>query len=794
MSLTNRDFYRFDEFELQPSRRILCRQGQKVPIAPKTVEVLLYLLKHSGRVVLKEELLKSVWPESFVEESNLTQHIFWLRKALHDKADYVVTIPGRGYEFTGQVQHISEAEPESIKPDCKDAPTNIEFRAQHSTEVTRVVFEETSFLTNPLKTDEAIARWRIRPALAAGIAAIFVGVLGLVFWGIRRWHHGVVAGDHHEVVLSDFENSTGDPDFDRALKTLLVLDLNQSPYFVVASDGGIRKTLKLMDLPPDGDLSPAVAREVCERLNDQVVLSGLIARFGQKYLITLTARDCSSGKNLAQTKAVADNRDSVIAAVDSVADNMRKQLGEPLRTLNHPHPFLPAVHTFSLDALKAYSQARSFHYKEQFKDAAGLYQRAIDLDPNFASAYAQLANCYNNLGEQSLGEKAMAKAYDLRNNAEGPDKLQITTMYEYWRTGDRRQAIRNYKTWTEQYPRSAYPWILLGEFQESVGSLGQAIKSEKNAIALDPIQLSAYDSLAGYELSDGRIEDAKATCRKAFAHGYNSPDLHRVLRNAAFFQHDTAALQEQIAWFRNNADEETRDDTEADIDLSQGKIHAGIALWLHEADLQKKESRSQASLEELANIPLLEADMGLNDEAQKSIRLFEPMPAVNAEATTDVIMAAAEIGKIDIAEEALQHMLEKNKEDSDVLEFFGPEARAAIALARNKPSDAIKALQPAFPYELVFPSVSDLRGRAYLAAKSPELAAKEFRLIIDRPYAYGIGPGIATAHLGLARALEMQGNHAGARQEYKSFFTLWTDADPDLPLLQQARMEYAQLK
>ena len=204
---------------------------------------------------------------------------------------------------------------------------------------------------------------------------------------------------------------------------------------LVTGESDTRKTMKLMNLAADAAVTPAVAREVCERLNDQAVLAGAVSRIGQKYLVTVDASDCSDGRSLVQTKAVADNREGVIKAVDSAASDMRKRLGEPLRSQLVTGQPLLAAHTFSLDALKAYSQARALHQKLKFAAAVPLYQKAIELDPNFADAYAQLGNCYNNLGEGLEGRKAMAKAYELRDQADETDRLRIVAMYEYWRTG-----------------------------------------------------------------------------------------------------------------------------------------------------------------------------------------------------------------------------------------------------------------------------------------------------------------------------------------------------------------------
>jgi DNA-binding winged helix-turn-helix (wHTH) protein/tetratricopeptide (TPR) repeat protein len=755
------NLYRFDDFELHPGRRTLTRLGEKIPLAPKTFDVLVYLVTNAGRVVLKQDLLSAVWPGSFVEEGNLTQHIFGLRKALADRSSCIVTIPGRGYQFTALVEALPDT------PTIANPP------------------ESAPLISPPSPSPHRRPYWLYVLSLLA--------ICGLIALATRGRIRGAVPGDHHEVVLADFENSTGDPDLDHSLKTLLAIDLTQSPTLVVASDSDTRKVLKLMSRPSDSDLTPTLAREVCERLNDQVVLSGLIARFGQKYLVTLTAADCSTGKDLVHTKAVASNRDEVIAAVDSASADMRARLGEPLPNLQRGQPLLLA-HTFSLDALKAYSQARALHSHAKFAAAVPFYQKAIQLDPNFTDAWAQIANCYNNLGEAQLGRDAMAKAYELRDQTDEPGRLRITAMYEYWKTGDRHAAIRTYQKWATLYPNSVSAWVLLGEFQASVGRTDLGIAAEQHALAIDPASPDAAWSLAAYQREDGRLDDAKATCRNAFAHGTDNTDLRRTLLEIAFLQHDDAALQQQLAWFKAQGSESDLENALGDLDAAQGKYHSAATHYLRVADLQKADGLNEAALESFSNFPAWEAEVGLTDLARQHFQRYVPFTHLIEPSFMAVITAAAELHQFDVARTYLNYMLENGKQDSDVQEFYAPMGRAAIDLAQNHPDQAIADLKSSDAFELSDPALPAMRSRAYLAAHQPEAAAHELHVLIDRPYESAISPNVPLAHLGLARALQQQGNPAAARQEYETFFTLWRDADPTLPILKQAHQEYAKTR
>jgi DNA-binding winged helix-turn-helix (wHTH) protein/tetratricopeptide (TPR) repeat protein len=784
MLLQSGHLYRFDEFELQPSRRVLLRGGERLGVAPKSFEVLLCLVQNAGRVVLKEEILETVWPGAFVEEGNLTQHIFWLRKALGDKATYIVTIPGRGYEFRGKV----ESEPEGTGGPLQQAAgqSPVSFALEETVKRTQIVVEETTI--SPARS--AAARWARWPVVLAG-AVVLAAVCAAGGWA---WTHRVVAGDHHEVVLADFENTTHDADFDRSLKTLLAIDLNQSPFLLVVGENDTRKVMKLMNLPADAALTPAVAREVCERLNDQVVLSGRLAQIGQKYLITLDATDCTDGRSLVQTRGVADSKEGVIKAVDVASAEMRRKLGEPLGSRPSGDAALPLKHTFSLDALKAYSQARALHQRLKFAQAVPLYQKAIALDPNFADAYAQLGNCYNNMGEGLEGRKAMARAYELRDQADEQDRLRIVAMYEYWRTGDRHQAIRNYQNWTRLYPLGTNPWVLLGEFQASVGRMDLAVDAAKHAVANNPNSVSARQDLAQWQRYDGQLDAARATCLDALRHGLESSSIHRTLLDVAYLQHNAAEFEEQRAWFREKAEEDDREGMEADYDASQGRMRSAVAHWEHLADLQRKDGLQEAALEVFSGVPDMEADFGMMKEARAHLQRFEaPVPLTGASMVW-VIVGAAEAGNLPLAERKLKYMVDNGKEDSDVQELFAPEGRAAIAIASRKGDQAVAAMEPSLPYELTDPSAAMMRGAAYLAAKQPQLAQKEFQVIIDRPYISGISPNVAMAHLSLARALVMEGNRDAAKQEYTAFLTMFQNADADLPVVVQARRESSQLR
>jgi len=615
-----------------------------------------------------------------------------------------------------------------------------------------------------------------------GIAALAV----LAGW---IWLHRTVPGDHHEIVLADFENSTGDKVFDGTLNTAVAIDLKQSPFLLIAAASKARATLKLMERSPEEKLTPSLARELCQRINDQAVIGGTIARFGQQYLITLTATDCATGEDLAQSKAVARDRDSVLKAVDSVAAEMRKHLGEPLKSLQRFNKPLLAKQTGSLDALKAYSRGHELATTGKYQESVPLYQRAIELDPRFAVAFADLGIIYSNLGENNLAAVNCKKAYELRDLADEPDRLFIVAAYHSEVTGNLDESIRNYETWTEIYPADAEPKGSLANLQTLIGRPDLAIAPAAQSLNLNPQDSVAYVILARAQLHAGQTDQALTTCRQAIARKLDGAELHVLLMQLAFSRHDPSAVAEQVAWAKGKSDEPYMRLHEALLDFAQGKRHVALEVLGQATEGYRKRGMLERANRIQGVVPRIEAEMGLSDDARKLLRSRPPI-----EGSIDTPVAMAEVGDISQAEAILRQDLRKFPDDTLWQYVNGPQIQGAIALSRHKPAEAIEALRPVIPYDMRSFEVPAMRGRAYLAAGQPDLAAIEFHKIIDHSTADPRSHNLPLAHLGLARACALQGDVAGSRDEYEKFFALWKDADPDLPVLMDARLEYSRLR
>jgi len=763
MVIKIKTLYRFDGFEMDPLNRTLQSAGKPIALHSRTFDLLLYMVRNAGRLLSKEELMNGVWGDTAVEEGNLTQGIFLLRKALAanqpEGSKAIVTVPGRGYRFTAAVEEI------------EDRPSAVNGKAHG----------------RPALVIEGWAEKKsgFHRAWSYGIGAAAAVLLAIAGW---FWYSRAVPGDHHGIVLADFINDTGDSGFDNALNVALAIDLKQSPYLDIAPDAKARGTLLLMERGPDQRLTPALAREVCQRLNAQAVLSGLIARFGAKYLVTLTASDCAGGQDLVQTKAVADGRDQVPGAVDSVAAEMRKRLGEPLKSLRRFNKPLLAKATGSLDALKEYSAAHELGIQGQFQKSVPLFQRAIELDPRFAIAYGDLATVYSNLGEPGLSAAASRKAYELRDMADERDRLYITASYHKYVTGDLNVVVRDYESGAEMYPQDQALWTNLADLRIQLGQPEVAIEAAKRALAIDPKTAVVYIVLARSQLYAGRVDESIATCQKAMEQKVDGAEIHGLLVFAGFAKHDRALMDAQTAWARGTPAEPFILIQQMLVAFAEGRPRYGQELLDRAIDGYKQRGMLERAARMRGGLPRLEAELGMTEAARK---LLGEIPLIDG--SMDMPVAMGEVGLDAKAETILRDDLRKNPEDTLWQYWRGPQIAAAIALSRNKPLEAVEALRKSIPYDLREAEVPAMRGRAWLSAKRFDRAEAEFRKIIDHPTAGVVSANVALAHLGIARARALAGNATGSRDEYEKFFALWKNAEPDVPVLRQAKLEYASL-
>jgi eukaryotic-like serine/threonine-protein kinase len=430
---------------------LLLRNGDLVAVTSKALEILLVLVERSEHVVTKDELMKEVWPNSFVEEANLTQHISMVRKALGETPQdhrYIVTFPGQGYRFAGGVRIVDRNGTDQLLESRFSSRMGIEQTKGFSGRSTPEPLVAADGRRIERDGDIHLAPARSHTFWWAAAFVVFaLSIAGGTFWFVSHRPTALTAKD--TVVLADFANSTGDPVFDGTLRQGLSIQLEQSPFLSITSDQRVQQTLKMMGQPADAKLTPAIARELCQRTGSAAVLDGSIGQIGAGYLLTLRAVNCSSGESLASTEAQASDENHVLDALGKTASEMRNKLGESLNTLQKFDTPLEQATTPSLEALKAYSLGRKAMASSEWAAAVPFFQWAIRIDPNFSMAYARQGTCYRMLGEPNLAAENTRKAYDLRESVSELEKFYIESHYYQQTTGELEKAHQAYELCTE---------------------------------------------------------------------------------------------------------------------------------------------------------------------------------------------------------------------------------------------------------------------------------------------------------------------------------------------------------
>ena len=772
--------YEFGPYRIDPAKRLLLRGEESVQLPSKVFETLLVLVQHSEEVVSKDDLLKTVWPDSFVEESNLSQSIFLLRKALGETAQdhrYIVTIPGRGYRFTENVRLVAADEADLI----------VESHSQ-----SRVTVEETEPAPEEGKSVSFLRPHKRPWSWILPIAALLLVVSGLLLH--RRRPTTLGAGDL--VLVSDFVNTTGEPVFDGSLKQALTVKLGESPYFNVVLDSATRQTLSLMGRSPDERVVPPVAREVCQREGAKVVVGGSILNVGDKYALNLDATNCLTGANLAHQEVEALNKEQVLNKLGNAIPALRRQLGESLGSIQKFDTPIEQATTKSLPALKAYTSGDEKRAQGQEVESIPFYKMAIELDPDFAIAYARLAAVHTNLQQPDLGDEYLQKAFERRERVSEKEKFYIQAHYYADVTKEIDKEIETYELWAEVYPHDLIPFNNLSNEYVRIGQPDKAIEAGQKALRLNPEHASPYTVLGRAYLRATRIAEAKAICEKAIAQKLDSWGTHQILYFIAVVEDDEVAMQREIDWFKGKPLESLNTYDQASATLSRGQLRRSRELFERARALALQQGLKEQAASIAADQARFEADMGNGREARELADLAVRMVPNSAEIKAVVALAVARAADFQRAG-TLANQVSKQPFLGTELKFeIFPCIRAAMASGRGKPSAAVEQLRPAGPYDLG--TVADgvamyYRGSAYLALQFGKEAAAQFEEVLNNQ---GIVPTSIywpLAHLGLARAYAMTGDDDKSLSQYREFLTLWKNADPDLRILKQAQAEYATL-
>ena len=652
-----------------------------------------------------------------------------------------------------------------------------------------------------LKRDSGSARVTIgeNPGAATGIgkfwkAIVAAGVaLALSVGGYFYFNPTPKLTDKDTIVLADFTNTTGDTVFDGALRQGLSVQLEQSPFLSIMSDQQIQQTLRLMGQPADAKLTPAIARELCQRTSSAAVLDGSIAQIGTQYLVTLKAVSCSSGELLASTEAQASDKNHVLDALDKATSEIRNKLGESLSAVQKFDTPLEQATTPSLEALQAYSLGRKASAAADWVAAVPFFQRAIRLDPNFAMAYARLGTSYANIGESTLGAENTRKAYELRGRVSERERFYIESHYHHLVIGNQESARESYELWAETYPRDWQPLPPLFVIYGVLGQYEKSLAEAREAFRLNPGSgMNAANIVVSY-LRLNRLEEARNAAKEAQAKKLDSPELRDFLYQLAFLQNDAAGMAQQVAWAADKPGvEDVLLNYEADTAAYSAKLREARELSRRAvASAQRAEEKEvEASYE--ADAALREALFGNTVEAQQ--RAAAALVLSNGRGVQFGAALALAFAGDGVRAQTLADDLDKRLPEDTIVQFnFLPTIHAQLALSRNDSSKAVEILQAAAPYELGASGLDPIyvRAEAYLAAHQGSEAAAEFQKILDHRGVVVNDPIGALAHLGLARAYVVQGDTAKAKAAYQDFLTLWKNADPDIPILKRAKAEYA---
>jgi eukaryotic-like serine/threonine-protein kinase len=772
--------YRFGPFEVNAVSGELLKQGKRIKLQEQPFRLLVILLENAGEVVPRAEIQQRIWEgNTFVDfDSSLRVAVGKLRDALGDDADnplYVETIPKRGYRFLGsatrQEDFLQEKSPVVV------AGTVASTQSSQWVLVLRILL----------------------------LAAIAAAALLLFFHG-SLFNKAKVLSEKDTVVLADFTNTTGDPVFDGTLRQGMSVQLGQSPFLSLISDERIQRTLELMGKPIGTHLTPDIAKEICERTSSTAVLDGSIASLGTQYVLGLRAKNCRTGEVLAEEQVEAARKEEVLNVLSQIASKFRTHLGESLVTVEKHNTPLAEATTSSLEALKAYSNGWKIMPSEGETAAMPFFKRATEVDPQFAMAYATLGLMYSSTGESALATENTSKAYALRERVTDKEKFFISAYYDGRVTGNQERAQQMCEEWARTFPREMAPHSFLAGFiYPGFGKYKESVEESKKAIQLDPDNALGYIDLGTNYAALGRLAEAENSVRTGLDRKLGDPFLLVTQYDLAFLKADTAEMERAAALAHGKSEaDDWISDHEGFVLAYTGHLREARRMSQRAADLaQQRSHQERAALFEVG-ASLWEAMFGITSEAKESaMRALHLGKDREVEYGTAFALALAgdSAGSERLADDLEKHF----PEDTSVRFSYVPTIRARVALNRGEPAKAIELLQVAIPNELGQPRSTlqgffgalypiYVRGQAYLSLHKGADAATEFQKLIDHRGITISDPISAVARLQLARAYVMVGDKTKAKNGYEDFLDLWKEADPDIPILKEARVEYARMR
>lgn len=746
---------RFGPFSVDFAVWELRKDGEKTPLQSIPFQILAVLVERPGEWVTREELRQRLWPvDTFVDfDHSINTAVGKLRKVLGDDFEeprYIETFQRHGYRF--------------IAP-----------------------------LADPLPRDDSNVEKKKFWKLVAPSAVLLLLALtaGLLFHPERKVE---ALTDKDTIVLADIDNRTGDEVFDDALRQALAVELEQSPFLNVISDQKVSETLGMMGRPANQRITEEVGRELCQRMGSKALLVGTISRLGSHYLIALNAEVCRTGDTLAREQGEAATKEDVLKAVSRATARLRNKLGESLPSVQKFDVPVEAT-TSSHEALRYFNIGLALRRKQG--DAAGLpfLHRSVELDPNFASAYSELALSYDNLEQPSRALDYAGRAYQLRDRATEKEQLSITALY-FGATGELDKEMQAYEVWAADYPRSPVPHFNLGADYVLMAHYDKALPELQKALRLAPDNVNIYTGLGSTFLYMNRLDEAKSTFDEALTRKLDDGGIRQFMYYLAFLRGDAAQMEENVSWAAGKpGDEDTLFALQADTEAYHGRMNKEREFTLRAVDSAiRADSRETAAMWK-AHAAWCEAELGNAASARQAVAESLTLSR-GRDVKVQAALALARIGDESQAN-SLAEDLRKNYPNNTLLNLYWlPSIIATIDLNSGNASHALSELEAAEPFDLaegLALQPAYLRGQAYLQSHNGVAAAAEFQKLLDhKSIVLNFVTG-SLANLQIGRAYAMAGDRTKAKAAYQDFFALWKDADAGSTLLEQAKAEYAKL-